>query len=72
MDDWIEIGAFGKPESGKRYGKLLHRKRVQLTGGKHELEFTVDELPYQAGIDPRNLMIDRIPDDNLKVVTIAE
>lgn len=70
MDDWIEIGAFGKPESGKRYGKLLHRQRVQLTGGKHELEFTVDELPYQAGIDPRNLMIDRIPDDNLKVVTL--
>ena len=25
MNDWIEIGAFAKPESGKRYGRLLHR-----------------------------------------------
>jgi ABC-2 type transport system permease protein len=70
MNDWMEIGAFAAPESGKRYGKLLHRQRIQLTNGKHELDFVVDEKPYQAGIDPRNLMIDRIPDDNLKRITI--
>jgi len=35
------------------------------------LEFTVDEAPYQAGIDPRNLMIDRMPDDNLKNITLV-
>jgi len=66
MDDWMEIGAFAKPESGKRYGKLLHRQRVQLKSGKHKLEFTVDSEPYQAGIDPRNFLIDRMPDDNMK------
>lgn len=71
MNDWIEIGAFAKPESGKRYGKLLHRERIQLTSGKHKLEFLVEEEPYQAGIDPRNLMIDRMPDDNLKKLTIG-
>jgi aminopeptidase N len=70
MNDWLEIGAFAKPESGKRYGKLLHRERVQLTSGKHELDFIVKELPYQAGIDPRHLLIDRMPDDNLKKVTV--
>jgi hypothetical protein len=70
MNDFIEIGAFAKAESGKRYGKLLHRERVQLAGGEHELEFLVDELPHQAGIDPRNLLIDRVPADNLKTVTI--
>ena len=70
MNDFIEIGAFAKAESGKRYGKLLHRERVQLVGGVHELEFVVDELPHQAGIDPRNLLIDRVPADNLKTVTI--
>ena len=70
MNDFLEIGAYAKPESGKRYGKLLHRERVQLVGGKHELEFVVDELPYQAGIDPRNLLIDLVPADNLKKVTL--
>ncbi|MEQ1826842.1 MAG: M1 family aminopeptidase [Pirellula sp.] len=66
MNDWVEIGAFAKPESGKRYGKLLHRERLQLTSGKHKLEFEVDGEPYEAGIDPRHLMIDKMPDDNLK------
>jgi len=65
----VEIGAFAKPESGKRYGKLLYRKRVQLNQGVHELEFFVDELPHEAGVDPRNLLIDRVPDDNLMKVT---
>lgn len=71
MNDWIEIGAFAKPEPGKRYGKLLHRERVQLTDGVHEQEFVVDEKPYQAGVDPRNFLIDRMPDDNLKTVTLT-
>jgi ABC-2 type transport system permease protein len=69
MDDFVEIGAFAKPEPGNRYGKLLHRQRVQLAQGTHEFEFVVDELPHQAGIDPRNLLIDRVPDDNLMKVT---
>jgi ABC-2 type transport system permease protein len=66
MNDWIEVGAFAKPESGKRYGKLLYRKRMQFTSGKHKLEFEVDETPHEAGIDPRHLLIDKVPDDNLK------
>jgi len=70
MDDWMEIGAFDKPEQGNRYGELLHRERVQLKSGKHKLEFTVDSQPFQAGIDPRNFLIDRMPDDNMKKITI--
>jgi aminopeptidase N len=70
MDDFLEIGAFAKPEPGNRFGKLLFRKRLQLAHGTHELEFIVDEKPYQAGIDPRNLLIDRVPDDNLIKVTL--
>ena len=70
MDDWLEIGAFAKPEPGKRYGKLLHKQRVQLASGVHELEFEVAERPDKAGVDPQNLLIDRVPKDNLKSVTI--
>ncbi len=72
MDDWLEIGAFSKPEPGQRYGKLLHRQRVQLSSGVHELEFTVDSRPDKAGIDPQHLLIDRMPKDNLKTVEIKE
>jgi aminopeptidase N len=70
MDDFVEIGAFAKAEPGKRCGKLLYRKRVQLSHGTHELEFVVDEKPHEAGIDPRNLLIDRVPDDNLKRIVL--
>jgi hypothetical protein len=68
MDDWVDVGAFARPEPGHRYGKLLHRERVQLTSGQHEIEFVVDQQPDKAGIDPQRLLIDRVPSDNLKTV----
>ena len=70
MDDFLEVGAFAKPEAGNRYGKALHRERVRLTDGKHNIQFVVDQIPYQAGVDPRNLLIDLVPADNLKKVKI--
>ena len=71
MNDWLEVGAFSKPDPGKRYGKLLHKQRVQLTAGTHEVEFTVAEKPDKAGVDPQNLLIDRVPKDNLKSVSMS-
>lgn len=68
MDDWVDVGAFARPEPGHRYGKLLHRERVQLTSGQHEIDFVVDQQPDKAGIDPQRLLIDRVPSDNLKTV----
>jgi ABC-2 type transport system permease protein len=70
MEDWLEIGAFAKQEPGHRYGKLLYREKVLVKKGDSHHEFVVSELPYQAGIDPRNLLVDRIADDNLKRVTV--
>jgi len=69
VDDWIDIGAFAKPEKGKQYGKTLYRNRVHVTQLHGSETFTVDELPDQAGIDPFLLLVDRIPDDNVKKVT---
>jgi len=71
VNDWIEIGAFAKPEKDKKYGKTLYRERVHLTGNKSTHTFTVAELPYEAGVDPFVLLIDRIPDDNVKQVTVS-
>ncbi len=71
VEDWIEIGAFAKPAEGKKYGKTLYRERMLMTSGRHTYLFTVSELPDKAGIDPFALLIDRIPDDNVKAVDIG-
>jgi ABC-2 type transport system permease protein len=72
LDDFIEIGAFAKPAKDQRYGKVLHRERIQMKSGKGQYKFVVDEEPDKAGVDPLRLLIDRVPDDNMKKVTIGE
>jgi ABC-2 type transport system permease protein len=71
VNDWIDIGAFAKPPKGKKYGKTLYRERVLMKSGEGTYNFTVDEAPDKAGIDPFLLLIDRIPDDNTKTVDIG-
>jgi len=68
VDDWIDIGAFAKPDKGKQYGRTLYRERLHMTQGRSTHTFTVSELPDQAGVDPFLVLVDRIPDDNLKKV----
>jgi ABC-2 type transport system permease protein len=70
VDDWIDIGAFAKPASGKKYGDTLYRQRMHITQRNSTLTFTTAQLPEKAGIDPFALLIDRIPDDNVKNVTL--
>jgi len=70
-DDFIEIGAFAKPGKDERYGKALYRERVRMRSGKGQYKFTVDQEPEKAGIDPFQLLIDRLPKDNLKKVSIG-
>jgi len=70
VNDFIEIGAFAKPEKGKKYGKTLYRERVHMASGRSTYTFAVAETPDKAGIDPFALLIDRIPDDNMKAVAV--
>jgi hypothetical protein len=72
MDDWIDIGAFAKPEKDRKYGRTLYRERVHITQARSAYTFTTIDLPDQAGVDPFLLLIDRIPDDNTKKVTVAK
>jgi hypothetical protein len=64
--DWIEIGAFAKPEKGKKYGKTLYRQRVFVNRAKNTFSFVVQGKPDKAGIDPFTLLVDRNPEDNLR------
>jgi aminopeptidase N len=70
VNDWIDIGAFTKPASGRKYGDTLYRQRMHITQRHSTFTFTVAGLAATAGIDPFALLIDRIPDDNLKDVTL--
>ncbi len=72
VNDWIEIGALAAPEKGKKYGDVLHRERVHMATGTATYTFTIDKLPDKAGIDPLLLMVDRVPDDNLKSVAMVK
>jgi ABC-2 type transport system permease protein len=66
--DYIDIGIFEKPKSKKNLGKILVLKRLKITQKENVFTFRTREEPYQAGIDPYNYLIDRIPDDNLKTL----
>jgi ABC-2 type transport system permease protein len=70
VDDWIDIGAFAKPTSGKKYGDTLYRERMHITKRDSTFTFVTSQLPEKAGIDPFALLIDRIPDDNMKEVAL--
>jgi len=71
VDDWIDIGAFAKPARGRKYGDTLYRERMHITQRNSTFTFTTAQLPEKAGIDPFALLIDRIPEDNVKNVTMA-
>jgi hypothetical protein len=70
VDDWIDIGAFAKPASGRLYGETLYRERMHITQRNSTFTFRAAQLPEKAGIDPFALLIDRLPDDNIKSVTL--
>jgi hypothetical protein len=42
-----------------------------MTGTHGTYTFVTDRMPDKAGIDPLLLLIDRVPDDNLKAVEKA-
>ena len=64
--DYIEIGAFAKPEGDKKYGKTLYRERIKITQPTSTFTFTVTEKPDKVGVDPFSLLVDRNPEDNFK------
>jgi ABC-2 type transport system permease protein len=71
VNDYMDIGAFAKPGKNKKYGDTLYRERVHITQKDSNFTFVTDSVPDKAGIDPFALLIDRIPDDNTKSVTLV-
>lgn len=68
MGDWIDIGVFGVSEDEDK-DRLIYIQKHQIQAGESTIKIMVDELPIKAGIDPINKLIDRNPDDNVKVAS---
>lgn len=71
LGDWIDVGVFARGPSGKEADeKVLYLKRHYITQGNPKVVVVVDQLPYEAGFDPYNKLIDRVSADNRKRVTL--
>lgn len=65
MNDLIEIGVFAPPNAGEDRGKPLYLTMHRISTGQQTITMTVPAAPARAGIDPRHLLIDATPRDNL-------
>lgn len=66
IKDYIDVAVFAVPQNEAEIGKMLIKRRIRISKNENTFTFTVKEQPYNAGIDPYNYLIDRVPDDNLK------
>ncbi|KAA9325317.1 hypothetical protein F0P96_20155 [Hymenobacter busanensis] len=66
--DLIDVGVLGRKKvNGKWQDVPLLVEKRRLKPGRNRLEFTVPTKPERAGIDPFNKLVDRNPDDNVKI-----
>lgn len=72
FEQMMEVGAFAAPEAGKEFGATVARERRMLKSGRNTLTFETTQQPETAGVDPFLLLIDRMPSDNMKRVTLEE
>ena len=73
VDVNVDIGVFARPPGGKESDeKVLYLQKHRITQADTTLELVVDELPFEAGIDPYNKLIDRNSGDNRKKTTLQQ
>jgi ABC-2 type transport system permease protein len=68
MDDLIEVGLWAPSGDGDWPRKPFYLQKYRIKSGKQTITVTVSQQPNLAGIDPRFLMVDLLPEDNIKEV----
>ncbi len=66
INDWVDVAVFGQPTKSNL--KPLYMEKRHITKTNEEFDITVKDKPYEVGIDPYNKLIDRNPEDNIKVL----
>jgi ABC-2 type transport system permease protein len=67
-DEPVELAVFGVDAAGRE--RVLWRGKRVLAAGESTVNVTVDARPAAAGVDPFNLLIDRVAGDNRKAVNL--
>jgi aminopeptidase N len=62
--DWVDIGVYSDMDEKQ----LLFSKRVLFDNQNMNFSFEVDSIPVKAVIDPKRLLIERVIDDNVRVL----
>jgi hypothetical protein len=62
----VEIGVYKITSEGQR--QFIYMQKHMVKGGENVIEVKVSEQPGAAGIDPRNLLIDMDPYDNVRTL----
>jgi hypothetical protein len=70
MDEWVEIGVFAPGGEGGELGQPMYVQKHRIRSGEQTITVTVPRKPARAGIDPRHLLIDVEPDDNIEEITL--
>ncbi|HUQ18187.1 MAG TPA: M1 family aminopeptidase [Gemmatimonadaceae bacterium] len=65
MNDLVEVGVYGAGRNATR-GAQLYRALHRIKPGVQQITIVVSARPVRAGIDPRYLLIDADPNDNIK------
>ncbi len=67
----IDIAVFGRADgAAQKDERVLFRGKRTLPAGESTITLTVRDKPYEAGVDPYNLLIDRLAGDNRKKITV--
>jgi ABC-2 type transport system permease protein len=70
VNDWIEIGVFGEEGPRNKNKPVIYRKKHLIKENRVRVPILLDKKPEEAGIDPMNLLVDLVSDDNIKQVVV--
>jgi len=67
----FDIAVLGDKPAPGQPAEVLYLTKHEIDQEQQTLTIKVDQKPISAGIDPFNKMIDRLPDDNVKLVELS-
>ena len=70
LNDYVFVGIYGPKVKKEKYEyeNEWQYVKVKVNNVYNKYSFIVDEKPYQVGVDPYNILIDRDSNDNRQIV----